>query len=163
MLGMLFQLVGAYFVGIFCCIFLEAPKRLIFKIPWIAVVGWLIYLVALNELQWGLLVSTYTSSLAIATLSHVFARRYCEPVTVFFLPGFFPLVPGGGMYRTALAFIQGKTASGVEELGTTMFIALAIALAVYTVDSIVHIRSNKKRPKFVRFNRKQVSPPKIKK
>lgn len=156
MIGLIFQLIGAYFVGYCCCIFLEAPANLRFRIPVIDVVGWLVYLIAVDYLQWTLPVSTYISSLVIAIMSHVFARRYREPVTVFFLPGFFTLVPGGGMYRTALAFIQAETTTGVRELGTTMFIALSIALAVFTVDSFVNVIYNNKRPKFVRKNRRLI-------
>lgn len=147
---LIFQLISAYFVGFFCCIFLEAPKRLKFKIPIIDVFGWLVYLLALDNFQLGLLVSTYLSSLIMAVMSHIFAHRYCEPVTIFFLPGFFTLVPGGGMYRTALAFIQADTSIALNELVNTIFIALAIALAVFTVDSVVDIIYHRRRPKFIR-------------
>lgn len=153
MMAFIFQLIGAYLVSIVCAIFLEAPKNLMFKMPIVVVGGWFVYLILLNGLGINIIVATYLASLVIAWLSHKMARRYHKPVTLFFLPGFFTLVPGGGMYRTALAFIQGETTSGFQELGTTMFTALAIALAVYTIDSAVNIKYNQQRPKFIRKNR----------
>lgn len=156
MVGYIIQLVGAFFVGVFCSVLVVAPKNALRYTPIISTSGWALYLACVDI--WGISapVSTYISGLLIAGLSHYFARKVHEPVTVFFIPGFFTLVPGGGMYRTALGFIQGDSAAGVQELGTTLFTALAIALAVFTADTFMNILNKQKFPKFIRKNKKRV-------
>ncbi|MDO4680935.1 MAG: threonine/serine exporter family protein [Aerococcus sp.] len=150
MSGYLMQLVAAYVVGIFCTLSIEGPRNLMFKVSIIDVVGWGTYLLALNQFNLSLPMANYVAGLVIAGMSHWFARMFHEPVTVFFIPGFFTLVPGGGMYRTAFYLFRGDTHRGLAELSTTLFIALAIALAVFTVDSLVSIIMGQRFLKFIR-------------
>jgi uncharacterized membrane protein YjjB (DUF3815 family) len=146
------QLFGAYWVGVFASLTLEAPRKVLYWTPIINIAGWGAYMLGMEFLGLSMLLTTYFGSLVIAILSHIFARIFKEPVTIFFIPAFFLFVPGGGMYRTALAFIQGDSAKGMNELGLTLFTALAIALAVYTADTVIHIWNRQKFPKFVRKN-----------
>lgn len=148
----LIQLIAAYFVGVACSISVEAPRRMIFRIAVIDTIGWGAYLLAQDWAKLSAVYSTYLAGVVIAALSHWCARRYREPVTVFFIPGFFTLVPGGGMYRTALYAFQGNMHLAMSELVTTIFTALAIALAVFTVDTIVKILTGQRFSKFVRLN-----------
>ena len=57
-------------------------------------------------------------------------------MTIFLLPGIFPLVPGAGIYYTAYYFLQGKqelfASKGVE----TFKVALALALGIALVCSV---------------------------
>lgn len=146
------QLLGAYGVGVFAALTLEGPRKVLFWTPFINVAGWGGYMLSLHIGGFSELMSTYFGSLAIAAMSHMYARIFREPVTVFFIPAFFLFVPGGGMYRTALAFIQGQTSQGFTELGVTLFTALSIALAVYTADTFMQIINKQKFPKFIRKN-----------
>lgn len=148
----LLQLIGAYGVGVFSALTLEGPRKVLFWTPVINVVGWASYLFALHTFGFTELMATYFGSLAIALISQIYARIFREPVTVFFIPAYFLFVPGGGMYRTALAFIQGNSSQGLHELGTTLFTALSIALAVYTSDTLMQIINKQKFPKFIRKN-----------
>lgn len=150
MLEYLPQFIAAYFVGIACTLTIEGPKAIIFRVSIIDLAGWMLYLLCLDYFQFGFAISTYFSGLLIAGMSHWFARRYHQPVTVFFIPAFFTLVPGGGMYRTAFYLFDGQMQRGFSELSTTLFIALAIALAVFTVDSFVGIMNGQQSLKFIR-------------
>lgn len=150
MLAYLPQLIAAYFVGITCTLTIEGPKEIIYRVSIIDLCGWVIYLLCMEYFHFSTTLSTYFSGLVIAGMSHWFARRYHHPVTVFFIPGFFTLVPGGGMYRTAFYLFDGQMRRGFEELSATLFIALAIALAVFTVDSFVSIMNGQKTLKFIR-------------
>lgn len=151
-MDIIFQLIGAYGVGLFAILTLEGPRKVLFWTPFINVAGWASYLISLYFGGFSVIMATYFGSLVIALISQVYARIFREPVTVFFIPAFFLFVPGGGMYRTALAFIQGDTAQGLTELGATLFTALAIALAVYTSDTFIQIINKQKFPKFIRKN-----------
>lgn len=151
-MDILLQLIGAYGVGLFAALTLEGPRKVLYWTPLINVAGWASYLISLHLGGFSELMATYFGSLIIALISQMYARIFREPVTVFFIPAFFLFVPGGGMYRTALAFIQGNTAQGFTELGGTLFTALAIALAVYTSDTLMQIINKQKFPKFIRKN-----------
>lgn len=151
-MDIIFQLIGAYGVGLFAILTIEGPRKVLFWTPLINVAGWASYLISLHIGGFSITMATYFGSLVIALISQMYARIFREPVTVFFIPAFFLFVPGGGMYRTALAFIQGDTAQGLTELGGTLFTALAIALAVYTSDTFIQIINKQKFPKFIRKN-----------
>ena len=148
----LLQLIGAYGVGVFAALTIEGPRKVLFWTPFINVAGWGGYLVSLHIGGFNELMATYFGCLVIALISQRYARIFREPVTVFFIPAFFLFVPGGGMYRTALAFIQGNSSQGFTELGVTLFTALSIALAVYTADTFMQIINKQKFPKIIRKN-----------
>ena len=65
-------------------------------------------------------------------VSELLARRMKTPVTTFLICALIPLVPGGGMYYTMLAIIQGNTMNaleiGIHTLGCAGALALGIAL-----------------------------------
>lgn len=136
---MITQVIFAIIAVYFSAIVFEAPKKLL---PYIALIGgggWFIYLWILH--YFGPAIATYLSGLAIAFFSHIAARKFKSPVTVFFLPGFFPLVPGAGMYKTVYWYIMGDTGQSQSNLTQTMTIAGMIALAIFTVDSLFRLYS----------------------
>lgn len=137
---MIFQVISSIIAVYFSCIVFEAPKRLIKFISAIGGLGWFVYLLFL-ETQ-GLQIATYFSGLTVAICSHLAARYFKAPVTVFFIPGFFPLVPGAGMYRTVYSFFIGDVEKGQFYFGQTMTTAGMIALAIFTVDSIFRLYSH---------------------
>src|SRR5699024_11604632 len=65
--------------------------------------------------------------------------RSKAPVTIFYLPAFFPFVPGSAIYQTALYFIQGDYDLSNYYLIQTLSIAAAIALGVFFTDSMLEI------------------------
>lgn len=132
------QMVCAAAVGVSSVIILEIPKELLPEVIFLSVASWGSYLFCLYSLNLGLVLATYLASLVVAIISHAFARRYKQPVTLFYIPGFFNLVPGGGMYRTAFYFFNSNTTQGFRELGMTLFTAFAIALAVFTMDNMAN-------------------------
>lgn len=149
------QLLAAYAVGLCCTVAVQAPRHLMRHVAFISTVGWLAYLLMYEQLHLTVGVANYAAGLVIAGMAHWFARRYQQPVTVFFIPGFFTLVPGGRMYLTALHFIQGDNQLALQELLNTFVIAVAIALAVFTVDTLMNLLNQRTLPKFIRPNRQK--------
>ena len=136
---MMFQVISSVIAVYFSSIVFEVPKRLIKYTALIGGLGWWIYLLFLESA--GMELSTYYSGLTVAFLSHIAARFFKAPVTVFFIPGFFPLVPGAGMYRTAYAFLTGDSVKAHYYLSSTIAVAGMIALAIFTVDSLFRLHS----------------------
>lgn len=145
MISTITQVSGAILACFASCYFFEAPKRLRFVL---AAMGGLCWGGYLFFLQWySVPISSFLSSVIVAFVSHLLARHYKMPVTVFFIPGFFPLVPGAGMYKTVYGYLLESPEKGAKELMETMAIAGMIALAIFTVDTAFKVYSQfVKRP-----------------
>lgn len=118
------------FAILFAC-----PRRLL---PYCALVGgagWLVY-----ELAVLLGADSTTASLLavipLTLLTRVLAILLKAPVTVFLLPGIFPLVPGAGIYYTAYYFLQGEEVLFASKGAETFKVALALALGIALVCSL---------------------------
>ena len=74
-----------------------------------AAVNWSVYLLAM---QWydNRVTAFFVSTLATAALAEVLARLLKAPVITLLVPMLVPLIPGGDLYYTTLALVQGDTA-----------------------------------------------------
>ena len=74
-----------------------------------AAVNWGVYLLAM---QWydTRVTAFFVSTLATAALAEVLARLLKAPVITLLVPMLVPLIPGGDLYYTTLALVQGDTA-----------------------------------------------------
>ena len=105
--------------------------------------SWLVYLMADDFV--GPIGCNFLATVAVALLAEIFARMFKAPATVFLITGIIPLVPGGGLYYTLDALIDGNMAlfaeKGIEAAG----IAGAIAAGSSLVSSVVRILPKRKR------------------
>ena len=105
--------------------------------------SWLVYLMADDFV--GPIGCNFLATVAVALLAEIFARMFKAPATVFLITGIIPLVPGGGLYYTMDALIDGNMAlfaeKGIEAAG----IAGAIAAGSSLVSSVVRILPRRKR------------------
>lgn len=131
------QSIGALITVMACAIILEAPKKFIIYAGIVGALGWCIYLLTVGSLE--TVRATFVAGLAIACLSHIFARLMKAPVTIFLIPGFFPLVPGAGMYRTVYYFLKGEKSLFEYNLTSTIEVAGMIALSIFVIDSLFKI------------------------
>ena len=107
-------------------------------------VGWFVYLI-LPELTD---VSRYLlATIAVAVLSEIFARLYKTPATVFLIIGIIPLVPGGGIYYTMEALINGDLSLFVRYGMETAASAGAIAVGCSLVSSLARIAVALRHPR----------------
>ena len=98
--------------------------------------GWLVYLL-LDGM--GITARFLMATITIALLAEVFARVFKTPATVFLIIGIIPLVPGGGIYYTMEALINGNMAGFVHSGLTTVASAGAIAVGCSLVSSVTRI------------------------
>ncbi|MGT2776220.1 threonine/serine exporter family protein [Streptococcus hyovaginalis] len=139
----LFQILGAYLATVTSGVILETPKHLLFQTGFIGAAGYSVYLVALTTNDKA--VATLLGGLVIAFLSQVSARRLFAPVTVFYIPSFFPLVPGASVYRIAYYYIQDNPQLAGDNLIESILISGAIALSIFIIDSLLDIYSHVKK------------------
>lgn len=89
--------------------------------------------------------SLFISTLVFSTYSEVLARIFKTPVTSFVICALFPLVPGGGMYYTMLATINGELQNAMHLGINTLANAGTLALGVIFVSTITSLIFRAKR------------------
>lgn len=98
--------------------------------------GWFIYLLMADHSS----VSRFlAATIVVAIMSEIFARIFKSPATVFLVVGIIPLVPGGGIYYTMEALINGDMALFVQKGMETAASAGAIAVGCSLVSSMARI------------------------
>ena len=104
--------------------------------------SWLVYL--LLEPFMGAVGCNFAATVTVAVLSEIFARMFKSPATVFLIIGIVPLVPGGGLYYTMDALIDGNMDLFVQKGLEATSIAGAIAAGSSLVSSVVRILPRRK-------------------
>ena len=140
---MLIKILGAALAIFAFSILLEAPKKYLWCAGCVGAVGWFVFLVS-DSFGASIIVASFISALTIAFVSHVFARIFKAPVTVFLIPGILPTVPGTGMYRIVYYFIAGDSKNVNFYFTQTLEIAGMIAIAIFIMDSIFKVIRGKK-------------------
>lgn len=134
-LSMIIKISGAFLSILAFSIYLETPGKHILKAGLVGAIGGFVYLTAL-QFQKGDVLASFLSALTVALISHIFARIYKTPVTLFLVAGILPTVPGAGMYRMVyFLLLEDETKAGYYMI-QTLEIAGAIAFAIFLIDSI---------------------------
>lgn len=131
---MIVKVIGAFIAIYAFAILLETPKKYLWCAGVVGAVGWFVYLFSEKIIPNDVL-ATFLSATAISIVSHVFARVFRAPVTVFLVAGILPTVPGAGMYRIASSFIAGDSGLAAQNLIITLELAGAIAIGIFFVDA----------------------------
>jgi uncharacterized membrane protein YjjB (DUF3815 family) len=135
---MIVRVIGAFIAIYAFAIVLETPKKYLWCAGTVSAVGWFVYLLS-QQLGTDEVMATFLSATAISIVSHVFARVFRAPVTVFLVAGILPTVPGAGMYRIAASFIAGDSGMAAQNLITTLELAGVIAMGIFLVDAIFRL------------------------
>ena len=119
---------------VFFSLLMNAPPK---TVPFSAAVGgvsWILYklLLAYGQPE----ISAYFfGTLVVAVSAEVLARIFKMPAPIFIFPALIPIVPGTGLYKTALALVEKEYTEFQEESTRTLFAfcAMAVALALTSV------------------------------
>jgi hypothetical protein len=139
---MIIQTLGAFFAVISFAILIEIPKKLVVFAGLTGMVGCFVFLLAQNYYK-SIVAVAFISSMVISLLSHIFARMLKSPVSVFFVAGILPSVPGGSIYRSVYYLIYNETERANFYFIETLQIAGAIALAIFITDSFFKVLPKK--------------------
>ena len=99
-------------------------------------VGWMVYIFGVELFALSPAIATLVATLPLTGCARFFSIRHKAPVTIFLLPGIFPLVPGAGIYYTAYYFLQGEEVLFASKGAETFKVALALALGIALVCSL---------------------------
>lgn len=110
-------------------------------------ITWFIYLLSL-KFNISIMIALFLAALAAGIYSEILARILKAPVTIFSICSVIPLVPGGGMYYTMLASVQGNINkflnTGLDTLASAGAIAVGILLASSFTRLLLVIQQTKK-------------------
>lgn len=123
------EAIVAMFATISFAILFNAPKK---EVLYCGLTGSLAWTVYYGMTQDGInsVLASLVSAFALTILARAFAVVRKNPVTMYLLPGIFPLVPGAGIYYTAYyLFIGNNEMSGFKGL-ETLEIAGAIVFGI---------------------------------
>ncbi len=103
----------------------------------VGAIGWSIYLSTsyLNNTFF----QSFIAMLCVSIMSEALARIMKAPATIFIMIGFFPLVPGSGIYYTMLYAVQGQSDLFMQSFLNTIGISLSLALAILLSSTLFHI------------------------
>lgn len=142
MITIIFESLVAFVADALFAVLLQSPKRSIFHVGLTGAAGWFVFLIGMQVFD--KVIATLLASLTIALLSQYFARILKTPTTIYFLPAFFPLVPGEGIYRAVFAFIDGDYSTATVYLNGALLVSGAIAVAIFLVDSLFNLQARLK-------------------
>ena len=114
----------------------HVPKRHYLAGGLTGAVGWMVYIFGVELLGMSPAIATLVATLPLTGCARFFSITHKAPVTIFLLPGIFPLVPGAGIYYTAYYFIQGDNALALSNGISTFKVAVALAVGISLVLSI---------------------------
>ena len=138
------QVAGSFMAVLSFGLVLEMPKRYLIWSGLTGAVCWLVYLLVKGSTG-SMIFGAFLSSLSVALMAHVFARRLRAPVNMFLVPGILPLVPGTSIYNSVYYIIRNQREQSVYYLTETLQIAGAIALAVFLMDSLFKLTGRKNK------------------
>ena len=84
----------------------QVPRRHYLAAGITGAVGWMVYIFGVELLSMSPAIATLVATLPLTGCARFFSITHKAPVTIFLLPGIFPLVPGAGIYYTAYYFCR---------------------------------------------------------
>lgn len=145
------EAIVAMFATISFAILFNAPKKEVVYCGLTGALGWVVYY-GMTQREINSVLAALTATFCLTILARCFAVVRKSPVTVYLLPGIFPLVPGAGIYYTAYYLFIGNTEmSGFKGL-ETLEIAGAIVFGIIFGFGIPQRLFHKLSPKKIDLN-----------
>ena len=121
----------------FCFIFQVRKPLFILLCSAIGAVSWGVYL--LVEPLGSDAARCFVATIVVSSLAELLARLLKAPATIFLVIGIIPLVPGGGIYYTMYALLNGDMQLFAQKGAETAACAAAIAVGASMVTSMVRM------------------------
>ncbi len=126
---MIVQFIVSLVATLSFAVLFSAPRRQLVYCGITGALGWIVYLI-LIENNAGIGVANLFAAFALSLMSRIFAAVERHPVTVYLLPGIFPLVPGAGIYYTSYYFIMNDMNNFTKYGADTIIVAGSIVFGI---------------------------------
>lgn len=123
LLGIVEKGVWSGFAALGFAILFNVPRRTLWAIGLLGVIGAMFKFIGLN-LEMDIILSTFIGASAIGVLSIPLAHKIHSPPLIFSIPAIIPMIPGAMAYRMMLGMIKIAThtnETGMEEVLTDTF------------------------------------------
>ena len=117
------------------------PRKLLVYASLVGVAAWLIMYYTMIAGA-TIVLADFLASIAIGVMAEILARRLKKPATIFIIPGFIPLVPGGDAYISMLYMVKGQYVNGVAMGMQTVLTGGAIAFGIFVSSTIIRLVIN---------------------
>jgi uncharacterized membrane protein YjjB (DUF3815 family) len=141
---MLIKIFAAFVATVAFAYLFNSPRKVVFQAGIVGAIGFAIYIYLLEVVGMNSMTSNFAGTVGLSVCSEIFARRYKEPVTVFSVPGFLPLVPGLPLYRAMNYFILNDFVMGMQTFVETCLDAMAIALGILCISGLAKVYKTSK-------------------
>lgn len=126
---MITQFIISMIATISFAILYDAPKKHLVYCGLTGGVGWVIYYM-MAKLHYNMIFYVFASAFALTLISRILAIVREAPVTMFLIPGIFPIVPGAGIYYTSYYFFINDLHRSIFQGEGTVKIAFSIAFGI---------------------------------
>lgn len=111
-------------------------------------IGWLLYLLV-QDLGGNLFLANFIGTFVLTLFCRLMSVVRQNPVTVYLVPGIFPLVPGAGIFYTAYYFVMGSSdmgiAKGLEIVEVAGAITLGIVFGSFLISGLLRTANSRKQ------------------
>jgi len=135
------KIMAVLLISVSVGILYRIPRKLLVYVSIVGIVAWLIMY---NTMRLGgtEILADFLASIAVGVMAEILARILKKPATIFIIPGFIPLVPGGDAYITMLHMVEGHYIDGVAKGMQTILTGGAIAFGIFVSSTIFRLVKN---------------------
>ena len=107
-------------------------------------IGWIVYLAMFNWSD-NLFFSYLVASIAVCLWAEIIARILKAPSNIYLVPGIIPLIPGGSLFYTTKAIVEGDWQAFFDFGLNTVWITFGMAAGMAVSALIVHLFVDEKK------------------
>lgn len=130
---MIAQLAAAFLGTVAFSLLFDVPKKYYVYCGITASAGWCLYCVLTMYAELSITTASFFGTLLVVLISRCLAVKKGCPVTIFLIPGIFPLVPGGSIYWTAYYIVLGQGQAALDSGFSAIKCSFAIVFGIVTV------------------------------
>ena len=131
---MITPIVSSFLGTLAFSILFNVDRKYYFLCGLTGMIGWVMYCVTVDQTSPA--VASFIGTVMVVLIARMFSVWKKCPITLFLIPGIFPLVPGTGVYYTAYYFVVNDMAKASEMGILSVKIAFAIVLGIIFIVSM---------------------------
>lgn len=138
---LILKIVAVFLISASIGILYRIPRNLLLYASLVGVVAWLImyYTMIVGA---TVVLADFLASITVGVMAEFLSRVLKQPATIFIIPGFIPLVPGGDAYTTMLYMVKGQYVNGVAMGMQTILTGGAIAFGIFVSATVFRLVTN---------------------
>lgn len=138
---LMLKVLAVFLISASIGILYRIPRNLLVYASLVGVVAWLImYYTMISGAT--VVLADFLGSIAVGVMAELLSRWLRKPATIFIIPGFIPLVPGGDAYTTMLYMVKGQYVDGVAMGMQTLLTGGAIAFGIFVSATVFRLLKN---------------------